>query len=167
MGWIRRSRRWWVERRFRGWATGGWLAGRKSAWGTLTVAPAPADPGTLVRRKVKTELGDYRGFYANVRDAINGDGGAGGDGGGWISAWCRLLEMARESSVGGADVAGGVCNLVWRLLRSGTRKAKGQARPAKSLVSVETLIFSPSLMKSGTLDLEAGFELRCLGDAAA
>jgi len=75
---------------------GEWLAEPESAWGTLTVAPVLADPGNLVRTKVKTELGDYRGYYANVRDAINGvaklavtaeDG--------WRTVW--LLEMARES----------------------------------------------------------------------
>ena len=56
----------------------------------------PAEPGKLTRTKVKTELGDYRGYYANVRDAINGaaklavtpeDG----------YRMVRLLEMARES----------------------------------------------------------------------
>ena len=51
---------------------GEWLAEPESEWGTLTVAPVPADPGTLTRTKVKTELGDYRLYYANVRDAING-----------------------------------------------------------------------------------------------
>jgi predicted dehydrogenase len=49
---------------------------------------------------VKTELGDYRLYYANVRDAINGvaqlavtpeDG----------YRTVRLLEMARESSAAG------------------------------------------------------------------
>jgi scyllo-inositol 2-dehydrogenase (NADP+) len=79
---------------------GEWLAEPESAWGTLTVAPVPADPATLVRTKVKTELGDYRGYYANVRDAINGvaklavtpeDG----------YRTVRLLEMARESWVEG------------------------------------------------------------------
>ncbi len=49
-----------------------WLQEDESAWGTLTVAPNPADPATLITRQVKTELGDYRGFYANVRDAILG-----------------------------------------------------------------------------------------------
>jgi predicted dehydrogenase len=77
---------------------GEWLAEPESQWGTLTVAPVLADPGTLTRTKVKTELGDYRGYYANVRDAINGvaklavtseDG----------YRTVRLLEMARESSV--------------------------------------------------------------------
>src|SRR5271168_121379 len=51
---------------------GEWLAEPESGWGTLTVAPEPSDPGTLTRTKVKTELGDYRNYYANVRDAING-----------------------------------------------------------------------------------------------
>ena len=77
---------------------GEWLAEPESQWGTLTVAPVLADPGTLTRTKVKTEPGDYRGYYANVRDAILGvaklavtpeDG----------YRTVRLLEMARESSV--------------------------------------------------------------------
>jgi len=75
---------------------GEWLADPEAPWGTLTVAPVLADPGTLVRTKVKTELGDYRGYYANVRDAIHGlaklavtpeDG----------YRTVKLLEMARES----------------------------------------------------------------------
>jgi predicted dehydrogenase len=79
---------------------GEWLADPEPEWGTLTVAPAPADPTALVRSKVKTELGDYRWYYANVRDAINGvaklaitpeDG----------YRTVRLLEIARESSEAG------------------------------------------------------------------
>jgi len=79
---------------------GEWLAEPESQWGTLTVAPVLADPGNLVRTKVKTELGDYRGYYANVRDAINGvaklavtaeDG----------YRTVKLLEMARESWAAG------------------------------------------------------------------
>lgn len=74
-----------------------WLAEPESQWGTLTVAPNPADPGTLTRTTVETELGDYRGYYANVRDAINGAAQL------QVKpedAWrvIRLLEMARESS---------------------------------------------------------------------
>jgi scyllo-inositol 2-dehydrogenase (NADP+) len=74
-----------------------WLQEDESAWGTLTVAPNPDDPATLVTRQVKTERCDYRGFYANVRDAILGaaplavtpeDG----------FRVIRLLELARESS---------------------------------------------------------------------
>lgn len=78
---------------------GEWLAEPEVAWGTLTVAPVPADPAKLTRTKVKTELGDYRLYYANVRDAINGvaklavtpeDG----------YRVVKLLELARESSEG-------------------------------------------------------------------
>jgi len=77
-----------------------WLAESSSSWGVLTVAPAPADPTTLVRYEIKTEPGDYRLYYANVRDAINGvaklavtpeDG----------YRVIKLLEMARESSAAG------------------------------------------------------------------
>jgi scyllo-inositol 2-dehydrogenase (NADP+) len=77
---------------------GEWLAEPESQWGTLTVAPQLEEPGTLTRTKVKTELGDYRLYYANVRDAINGvaklavtpeDG----------YRTVRLLEMARESTL--------------------------------------------------------------------
>jgi predicted dehydrogenase len=80
-----------------------WLQEDESAWGTLTVAPNPADPATLVTRQVKTERCDYRGFYANVRDAILGiaplavtpeDG----------YRVVRLLELARESSKEGCTL---------------------------------------------------------------
>jgi predicted dehydrogenase len=75
---------------------GEWLAEPESEWGTLTVAPVLTDPGTLTRTKVKTELGDYRGYYANVRDAINGKAKLA------VTAEdgyrvVKLLEMARES----------------------------------------------------------------------
>ena len=82
---------------------GDWLAEDESAWGTLTVAPVPAEPGTLVKTPVKTEIGDYRGYYANVRDAINGVGKLAAtpeDGYRVI----RLLEMARESSAEGCTL---------------------------------------------------------------
>jgi predicted dehydrogenase len=74
-----------------------WLQENESAWGTLTVAPDPANPDTLVTRQVKTELGDYRGFYANVRDAILGAAplAVTPDDGFRV---IRLLELARESS---------------------------------------------------------------------
>ena len=75
----------------------GWLEEEKAAWGVLTVAPNVADPGTLVKHEAKTERGDYRGFYANVRDAINGDAEQAVTAeDGWRVV--RLLEMARESS---------------------------------------------------------------------
>ena len=80
-----------------------WLQEDESAWGTLTVAPNPADPTTLITRQVKTELGDYRGFYANVRDAILGTAPLAvtpEDGYRVI----RLLELARESSAKGCTL---------------------------------------------------------------
>ena len=76
---------------------GEWLAEASEHWGTLTVAPNPADPATLIRTPVKTELGDYRLYYANVRDAINGTAELAvkpEDGYRVI----KLLELARESS---------------------------------------------------------------------
>ena len=78
-----------------------WLQEDESAWGTLTVAPNPAAPEKLVESQVKTELGDYRGFYANVRDAILGAAPlalTAQDGFRVI----RLLELARQSSAGAA-----------------------------------------------------------------
>ncbi|HZY72992.1 MAG TPA: Gfo/Idh/MocA family oxidoreductase, partial [Edaphobacter sp.] len=74
-----------------------WLADPESEWGTLTVAPNPADPGTLIRTRIETELGDYRGYYANVRDAINGKAPLEVQSEDAYRV-IRLLEMARESS---------------------------------------------------------------------
>jgi predicted dehydrogenase len=81
-----------------------WLREDSAMWGLLTLAPNPGDPRTLVTHEVETEPGDYRGFYANVRDAIRGaetlavtpeDG----------YRTIRLLEMARESSTAGRTLA--------------------------------------------------------------
>jgi scyllo-inositol 2-dehydrogenase (NADP+) len=74
-----------------------WLPEAESAWGTLTLAPNPAEPDHLERNKLPTETGDYRRFYENVRDAIRGDAPL------LISAEdgyraVRLLEMAIQSS---------------------------------------------------------------------
>jgi scyllo-inositol 2-dehydrogenase (NADP+) len=77
-----------------------WLREDESAWGMLTVAPVPADPGTLVTRQVKTELGDYRRFYENVRDAVLGKAelAVTPEDGYRVT---KLLEMARVSSAEG------------------------------------------------------------------
>lgn len=77
-----------------------WLQEPEPAWGTLTVAPDPADPGTLVTRQMKTEPGDYRGFYVNVRDAVLGtaESAVTAEDGYRV---VKLLEMARESSASG------------------------------------------------------------------
>jgi predicted dehydrogenase len=80
-----------------------WLQEDEKAWGTLTVAPTPADPATLVSQQIKTEPGDYRLFYANVRDAILGAAPLA------ITAVdgyhvIKLLELARVSSSEGRTV---------------------------------------------------------------
>lgn len=80
-----------------------WLEESSARWGTLTVAPNPAIPETLVTHEVKTELCDYRGFYANVRDAILGKAPlavTSEDGYRVI----RLLELARKSSAEGRSL---------------------------------------------------------------
>ncbi len=74
-----------------------WLREEESAWGETAIAPDPNAPETLVRTRVRTEPGDYRGFYANVRDAVLGMAGlevTAEDG----FRVMKLLEMARESS---------------------------------------------------------------------
>ena len=79
---------------------GDWLAEAEKQWGILAVAPNPADPTTVVSTQVKTEHGDYRSYYANVRDAINGTAPLAvtpEDGYRVI----RLLELARQSSAEG------------------------------------------------------------------
>lgn len=74
-----------------------WLGEPETDWGTLTQAPDPAEPGTLIRTQIPTEPGDYRLFYLSVRDAIRGAAAlaipteAGFD-------VIRLLELARRSS---------------------------------------------------------------------
>jgi len=74
-----------------------WLPEAESAWGTLTTAADASEPTKLDRGKLPTEVGDYRRFYANVRDAIRGEGAlvvSPEDGYRTI----RLLELALQSS---------------------------------------------------------------------
>ncbi len=74
-----------------------WFEEEEDAWGEMAVAPDPAVPGTLERTRVKTEVGDYRGFYASVRDAVRGEAelAVPSEEGYRV---VKLLEMARESS---------------------------------------------------------------------
>jgi predicted dehydrogenase len=74
-----------------------WLPEAESAWGTLTLATQAAEPVKLERSKLPSEVGDYRKFYANVRDAILGEAPL------VVSAedgyrTIRLLELALQSS---------------------------------------------------------------------
>ncbi len=74
-----------------------WVAEPESAWGTLTLAPDPGAPTQLEISSYPTLPGDYRLFYAGVRDAIRGTAPlpvTAEDG--WRVA--RLIELARESS---------------------------------------------------------------------
>lgn len=79
--------------------TGDWGCEPESAQGTLCV-----DADTrLVETRIASIPGDYRKFYAGVRDAILGDGPAPVKA---VDAWrvARLLEWARESAQKRADV---------------------------------------------------------------
>ncbi len=80
-----------------------WLQEDNAHWGTLTVAPALVDPATLVREQVKTVCGDYRGYYANVRDAIKGKAELAVHTAAGFQV-VRLLELARLSSAEGRTV---------------------------------------------------------------
>jgi len=70
-----------------------------SAWGTLTVDAG----GNMVTHPVQTLAGDYRGYYANVRDAILGIKPLAVPA---EDAWrtIRLLELARESNQQGRTI---------------------------------------------------------------
>jgi scyllo-inositol 2-dehydrogenase (NADP+) len=74
-----------------------WLPEPESSWGTLTLGTRLAEPVELSRNPFPSVTGDYRLYYANVRDAINGtaplivpteDG----------YRVLRLLDLARESA---------------------------------------------------------------------
>jgi predicted dehydrogenase len=73
-----------------------WLPEPESAWGTVTLPLDLAQPTEFTRTHVPTIPGDYRQFYANVRDAILGKAPLA------VSAedgyrTLRLLDLARES----------------------------------------------------------------------
>ena len=73
-----------------------WFPEPESAWGTVTLPLSLQQPAELTRTRVPTIPGDYRQFYANVRDAILGKAPLA------VSAedgyrTLRLLDLARES----------------------------------------------------------------------
>jgi scyllo-inositol 2-dehydrogenase (NADP+) len=77
-----------------------WLPEPESAWGHLTTAFNPGQPTELQRIPYATVPGDYRLFYASVRDAILGTAPLA------ISAedgyrTIRLLDLARQSAAEG------------------------------------------------------------------
>jgi scyllo-inositol 2-dehydrogenase (NADP+) len=71
-----------------------WGMDPESAWGAITSLDAN---GATQHTTVPTLPGDYRGFYANVRDTLLGKAGQAVT---LVDAWrvLRLLEWARESS---------------------------------------------------------------------
>ena len=81
-----------------------WLPEVEEHWGTLTVAPELADPATLLKSQVQTLPGDYRNFYANVRDAIFGKTELAVPSQAGLDV-IRLLELARISSAEGRTVS--------------------------------------------------------------
>jgi scyllo-inositol 2-dehydrogenase (NADP+) len=68
----------------------GWGEEDESQWGTLAVAGVET-------RRVPTEAGDYRLFYANVRDAMNGEAELAITGEQALRV-IRVIELARESN---------------------------------------------------------------------
>ena len=81
-----------------------WLQEDAKQWGVLTKAVDANDPKKLQRQTVETLPGDYRLFYVNVRDAIQGTMPLA------VTAEdayrvLRILELARESSDSGCSVA--------------------------------------------------------------
>ena len=80
--------------RARGTAGGAdWGQEPESSWGTLT----RNEGGAVTTRPVRTEPGDYRQYYANVRDAISGTAPLAVTGEQALHV-IRLLELARASS---------------------------------------------------------------------
>jgi predicted dehydrogenase len=71
----------------------GWGEEPEPLWGTLKLAD-----GT--EKKIETQPGDYRGYYANVCDAILGDSPLAVPA---IDAWrsVRIIELARQSAIEG------------------------------------------------------------------
>jgi len=77
-----------------------WLPEPESAWGTLTLGTKLTEPVELSRNPYPSVTGDYRLYYANVRDAINGAAPLAIPSEDAYRV-IRLLDLARESSAQG------------------------------------------------------------------
>jgi len=80
-----------------------WFENPEAEWGTLTTAADTREPIQLSTRRIPTLPGDYRRFYAAVRDTLLGnanDAVTGQDG----LRTVRILELARESSAAGCTL---------------------------------------------------------------
>ena len=74
-----------------------WLPEPESAWGTLTTATKLTEPVEFSRQPYPSVTGDYRLYYANVRDAINGAAPLAIPSEDAYRV-IRLLDLARQSS---------------------------------------------------------------------
>jgi predicted dehydrogenase len=81
-----------------------WHANPESEWGTLTSTTDNREPIQLNTQRIPTLPGDYRGFYASVRDALLGKENAAVTGQDGLRV-VRILELARESSASGCTIA--------------------------------------------------------------
>jgi len=74
-----------------------WLPNPEETWGTLTTSIPNTDPMQCSTSRVPTLPGDYRDFYAAVRDAVLSRPNAAVTG---VEGWrvVRLLELVRQSS---------------------------------------------------------------------
>jgi predicted dehydrogenase len=74
-----------------------WLPEPASAWGTLTLATKQTEPVALQKVDYPTVIGDYRLFYANLRDALHGNAALAVPAAAGLRT-IRLLELAVQSS---------------------------------------------------------------------
>jgi scyllo-inositol 2-dehydrogenase (NADP+) len=74
-----------------------WIAEPQAAWGVLTAATQRTEPVKVDRSDYPTVPGDYRQFYASVRDAIRGDSALAIPASAGFRS-IRLIELAVQSS---------------------------------------------------------------------
>ena len=74
-----------------------WIAEPEATWGVLTSALKRDEPVKLERSDVPSVPGDYRHFYASVRDAIHGDSSLAVPAAAGFRT-IRLIELAIQSS---------------------------------------------------------------------
>ncbi len=81
-----------------------WFENPEAEWATLVSAKDVHEPIHLNTRRVPTLPGDYRGYYAAVRDALLGKPNNAVTGQEGLRA-LRILELARESNASGHTLA--------------------------------------------------------------
>ncbi len=80
-----------------------WLEEQEPMWGTLSVVADPMKPAEVVRSRVKSERGDYRGYYNNVAAAILGEAEPAITPRAAVHV-ARIIEMVQKSSDTGVTV---------------------------------------------------------------